>query len=274
MQKLTDSEYRLPLIEAMGSFELMDTGTTQPMAIRGVDTVTGKRGQFVVKFRNATRMSIKSSCYELLGAWMAREIDIKAVEPVLVNISEKFVSTLRGQYGYNAAYKSIGFNFGSVYEAGYQIIPNTKFSIDGLLVEQAKRIFMFDMFISNADRGAGKPNVLSNGDEFLVFDHELGFSFINMLPFLRNKTPWILSHLEKEMYNQHFFFPLLKGNDYDFSQHIGLLERFNDNFWNKAMQWIPSDWQTEELVEIREYLDSIITNRNIFADQLTKILAS
>jgi len=272
MQKLSYHEYRLPIIEALGSFGLMDTGTTEPMSIRGVDMETGKRGHYVVKFRHANRMTIKSSCRELLGAWMAIELDINAVEPVLVNVSKEFVNTIIGQYGYQSALKSIGINFGSVYVDGLIQIPVTKFSWDDDLLTQAKMIFMFDMFIANADRGAGKPNVLYNGDSLMVFDHELAYSFVNMLPFLRNKTPWIFSNLEKEMYERHYFYSILRGIEHNFMQQVELLQRFDDDFWQKVMKWVPKDWQTEELKDIRSHLDMIIDNKNRFSEELTKIL--
>lgn len=58
MTKLSHSEYRLPVIEALNSFKIFETGTTAPMAINGVDVDSDERGQFVVKFKHNNRMSI------------------------------------------------------------------------------------------------------------------------------------------------------------------------------------------------------------------------
>lgn len=274
MLKLTDPKYRLPYIEALADFNLMETGTTEPMGIRGVDIHTGKRGQYVVKYVNSSRMTAKSSCRELLGGWMAREIDIQVVEPVIVNISGEFVKLLLGKNGYQSALKSIGQNFGSVYEAGYNLFPNMRFSLDSNMLEQAKMVFMFDMFIANADRGAGKPNVLSNGTDLMVLDHELAFSFADILAFLRSKTPWIIGIAEREMYERHYFYPLLRRQEVDFSQQVDKLVAFNGSFWDKALSLIPTQWRTEELDTIKLYLDSIVDNRSVFATELTKILAT
>lgn len=274
MPKLTDPDYRLPNIIALSSFGIMDTGTTEPMGVSGVDMQSGQRGQFVVKFRNANRMSVKSSCRELLGAWMAMELDIQSVEPVLVNITDDFLKTLSGRQGYKAALQSIGYNFGSVYQTGFQLIPPANFHLNENLKQQALSIFMLDMLIGNADRGAGKPNVLSNGEKLLVFDHELAFSFADLFSFSRNSTPWIFGPLEREMYMQHYFFNLLRGEYHDFTQLTDKLDCFNNNFWQTANQWIPNDWKTEDLATIQQHITSIVSNKREFADQLTLILAA
>ena len=273
MRKITDAEYRLPYIEALSSFGLMDNGTTEPMAIWGVDTTTGERGRFVVKFVGSSRMSAKSSCRELLGCWLARELNISVVEPVIVNISENFVSMVLGQRGYQSALKSIGFSFGSVYEEGFAEFPQTGFLLGNALMEQAKMVFMFDMFIGNADRGAGKPNVLSNGDTLLLLDHELAFSFTDILSFLRNKTPWILGAAEKEMYTSHYLYPFLNKQEIDFEPFTEKLVAIDNEFWDKAFSLVPDAWKTEELQDIKTHLDSMVANRSSFSEHLTKILA-
>lgn len=69
--RFSDIEYSLPQIEALRAGHILMTGTTLPMILEGVDRVTGERGQFVVKFKNANRMSLTSSARELIAAWIA-----------------------------------------------------------------------------------------------------------------------------------------------------------------------------------------------------------
>ncbi len=265
MFKITEEEYNLPNIQALGGLGVMETGTTEPMKIRGVDIETGERGQFVVKFYNSSRMSAKSSCRELLGAWMARELDIKVIEPVIVNINEDFVNTISGERGYHSALKSIGLNFGSVYEAGYMELVKGNFRLEKHLLDQAKMIFVFDMFIANADRGAGKPNVITNSDSFLVFDHELAFSFADLLSFARNQEPWVISTSEKELYETHLFYPYLRRSNIDFSEQTERLSRINTRFWDRVNQFVPDEWRTEELADIKAHTGKIVENRSIFS---------
>ncbi|WP_132055365.1 HipA family kinase [Pseudocnuella soli] len=252
----------------------MESGTTQPLKVMGVDRNSGDRGEYVVKCRNANRMSARSSCRELLGAWMAAEIGIRAVAPVLVHLSPPFVQTFAGKAGYTAAAQSIGFNFGTVYQAGYQLVPNQHFVMANTLMDQAAHIFIFDMFIGNADRGAGKPNVLSNGKNMLVFDHELAFSYLDLLSFARNPRPWELGPMEQELYKQHYFYPLLKGSGVTLEQHKEGFDRLNDGFWQCVHKYVPQDWHSEDLDAIRRHTDSILEHKDEFFQHLTQIVAS
>lgn len=274
MYKITDEKYRLPYIEALAGMGVMDTGTTEPMKIRGVDSVTGDRGQYVVKYIKSSRMSEKSSCRELLGAWMARELEINVIEPVIINITREFAETLLGEKGYHSALKSVGLNFGSVYEAGYMELVKGSFKLQDQLLEQAKMIFMFDMFVANTDRGAGKPNVITNSDNFLVFDHELAFSFADLLSFARNPEPWTIGLAEKDLYESHLFYPYLSGADLDFTVQTEKLTLINSNFWNRVNEFVPTEWRTDEIEDIKTHTEKIIANRNIFSNELTKILMS
>lgn len=270
--KITEPEYYLPEIEATMSAKVMDSGTTKPMLIKGIDVQSGGRGQYVLKFVNSTRMTASACARELLGAWIGTELGLNMVEPVLVNISQDFVETLRGQDGFLAAQNSIGLNFGSNYVVGYselvvgRPIPS---SIDNALL---KDIFAFDMFISNADRGAGKPNLLTNGKDFLLFDHELAFSFIYSLPFLRNKTPWIFGEAERELYKKHYFYNYLKGTNIDFEAFTEQFRSIDEQFWSKALSLIPKSWQTDDLKVIKDYLKLISDNHKTFSEQLKLIL--
>lgn len=272
--KITDDGYRLPYIEAIASFGVMESGTTKPMAIRGIDQQSGEVGKFVVKFIKGHRMTGASSCRELLGCWIAKQLDIKVIEAVVVNISGDFANTIIGEPGYQATLKSIGYNFGSIYEEGYSEFPNRYFAPDGNMLEQMKLVFMFDMFIANADRGAGKPNILSNGKDLLLLDHELAFSFVDILSFLRTKTPWIFSNAEKELYQRHYLYPFLQGQDVDFDKICEKLQNIDESFWERVSQLMPLEWGDFKLNEIQSQLNAITSHHQIFSTELNKILLS
>ncbi|MEA5427329.1 HipA family kinase [Arcicella lustrica] len=272
MLKITDTNYSLPNIMALSGSHVLTSGTTQPMLIRGVDIDSGARNQYVVKFMKAPRMSPSSACYEILGVWIGKELGLNVSEPVLVNINQEFVDSIAGRNGYQNARNSIGINYGSVYVEGYMELPNGKSLLSSQLLEEAKQIFAFDMFISNADRGAGKPNVLTNGNNFMIYDHELAFSFIMLLPFLRNKTPWVLGEAEREMYEKHHFYPYLRNSNIDFNEFTERFLEIDDYFWKRVSKFIPNEWYSEQIQEIKEYLKVITEHRKTFAEQLTKVL--
>lgn len=275
MLKITDTNYILPEIHALRASHVLESGTTEPMLIHGVNSKTGERGQYVVKYINNPRMSMKSSCFELWGAWIGNEIGINVAEPVIINISDEFTSTLIGRKGYNNALKSIGLNFGTSYNSGMMELVNGKFFLEKNLIEQAENIFAFDMFISNADRGAGKPNVLSNGDKFMIYDHELAFSFIALMPFFRNRTPWLIGETEREMYEKHHFFPYLKNRRVDFPNFVLQLSNIDENFWDSIEELTPNEWFINcknEFEDIKNYLNEIISHKEMFSEELTRIL--
>ncbi len=118
------------------------------------------------------------------------------------------------------------------------------------------------------------PNVLANGEKLLVFDHELAFSFADLLPFAINQTPWVFGPLEREMYLRHYFFNLLRGENNKFSEHVKLISCFDNSFWHKAEQLIPDEWKTAELPLIQQHINAIVENQTAFAEQLTLILAA
>ena len=273
--KITDAGYQLPTIEALGGFGVMESGTTQPMKIRGVDRATSVRDHFVVKFRHGNRMSERACAFELLGAWMAMEMDLPIIEPVLINISEDFTKTILGKQGYQSALKSIGLNFGSRYQEGLSMLVRSPSLISNQLEPIALDIFAFDQFISNGDRShkpEQKPNVLSDGNRYLLLDHELAFSFVSLLPFLRNKTPWLPGAMEREMIEGHIFYPYLHRREYDFKPFCEKLSCFDVHFWDRVHTFLPDSWSGDFIQDIQSYLGSIVENRRIFAEQLTKLL--
>lgn len=128
------------------------------------------------------------------------------------------------------------------------------------------------MYISNADRGAGKPNILTNGKNFKLLDHELAFSFVLLLPFLRSKTPWLLTEAEREMYEKHYFYSILKDNEINFKEFTDKLSRIDDYFWKRVYEFMPFEWQTDDIEVIKNYLDLISKNKQHFSDTLSTVL--
>lgn len=269
--RFSDSSYRLPQIEALRANRVITSGTTLPMSLEGVDRASGVRDRFVVKFVKSPRMSPVSSAKELIAAWVGMELDLPIVEPVIIHISQEFVESMRGNEGFIHASQSLGENFGSRYKDGFQeLLAGQKFS--GKMEMDALRIYGFDLFITNSDRGHQKNNVNTNGEEFLIFDHELSFSHVTILSFLRTKTPWIISGHEKTLYEKHVFYPYLKNKEQDFFSFASDLQRIDDAFWQKVETLLPTAWNTSEVGEIRSYLTEIVKHREEFADQLTQSL--
>jgi hypothetical protein len=269
MLKITDTDYFLPKIEALQGIKTLGSGTTEPMLIGGVCTTTGTKAEYVVKYRNSPRMSVQSSCRELIAAFIARELDLNVTEPALVNVSPQFVETLVGMDGYKHASNSTGLNFGCKYIEGcFEFLTNQK--LNDAQYEQAERIFALDIFISNVDRRRDKQNMLTDGEKVIVFDHELAFSFV--MDIIKNPTPWIIGDPDKTWIKNHFFYPVLRENEHNFDNFVESFAILDEKFWGKAINFLPKEWVTEQVNQIKGNLQTLIKNKTTFLNELYKVL--
>ena len=267
--KITDANYFLRYVEAIQGTRTFGSGTTEPMLIRGICTTTGEKADYVLKFVNSPRMSVEASSRELIASFMAMELELNIPEPVIINVTQQFVETLRGKQGYKAAANSIGINFGCRYIEGFmELIWNQKLS-EGQ-VDQARKIFAFDTLISNSDRRFDKPNLLSDGEKIIIFDHELAFGFV--FDIIKNQTPWIFTDADKYWIRNHFFYSTLTSNKYQFDDFIQRFNRLNKNFWDKATVLLPDNWHKEQVKDIRINMTALVSHRLEFLDSLYKIL--
>lgn len=268
MLNITDNKYSLPVIFAIEGIKVFGTGTTQPMLIRGIDEKTNEKGEYVIKFKSGPRMTPESSCREFIAACIGKELNLNVVEPVIINVTEDFVKTLLGKEGYKNALNSLGINFGSKHEPGYWEFTKNQLLTDKQ-IKEAQRIFAFDIFISNPDRRLDKPNMLTNGENVLIFDHELAFDFV--LQLFKNKTPWQLRPEDKEWIKRHYFFSILKGNENEFEEFVSEFGKLTPNFWEKLKSIIPKEWQTDQIDEIKDYLTSLISHKESFIEELNQV---
>ena len=215
-------------------------------------------------------MDLISSCSELLASFIAMELDLNVAEPAIIEISPEFLETLRGSDAYKNASGSEGINFGCKYKTGYiELVSNQQ--ISDQLTECAADIFTFDVFIANPDRRIHKPNVSTNGEDFLIFDHELAFGFIfDVLQAVRE--PWKISEKDMTWIKQHYFFNYLKGNGPDFSKFVEKFSSLDASFWRQARTLIPNEWITDRLDRIETRLCSFVDHRQEFKDELNRIL--
>jgi hypothetical protein len=269
--KLSHPDYFLPTIYALEPGEVFSSGTTGPQLVRGICTKTHIKSDYVVKYLKAQRMSPEASARELVAALIARELDFNVPEPVIINISAEFVDVMKGRENYHVASQSIGFNFGSEYQKGYYPILRGQ-SLSETTTLKLVELFAFDVFISNADRRMEKLNFLSNGDDILIFDHELAFGFAMELHFLRNKEPWLIRESDKIWINDNFCYNMIKGNQYDFSTFTNKLAVINNSFWSKIETIMPDEWLNEQFGAIRAYLTTIIDKADLFSQELNRIL--
>lgn len=271
MLKITDPDYYLPLIYATEGINVLSSGATQPMLIRGICSKSHEVNEYVVKYRSSPRMSIEAQCRELIAAFIACELGLYVAQPVIINITEDFIETLRGREGFAYANGSIGLNFGSKYIAG-GLTPFIKGQeLSNRQYNEAQKVFALDVFITNPDRNENKQNMLTDGENILIFDHELAFGFV--FDIIKNPTPWLITEADEYWIKLHYFYPIIKGNEHNLDEFVKSFEQLNDNFWEKVWQLIPDEWKCDQVNIIKNNITNLVTNRSIFINELTRILS-
>lgn len=270
MAKITDPNFALTIVEALGPHDIFATGANKPLLLTGVDE-NGNKGNYVVKFKAAERMSPEANMRELLALFIAAEMDILSVQPVLVNISPEFVDLLVGNPVWEIAAKSTGLNFGSVYIQGYKTIMTTE-DLNERQLKDAQALFIFDVFIQNSDRTVTKPNMMTDGREIIIYDHELAFSFV--FDIFQNKQPWLIRDIDLEWINQHCILPKIRGKEFDFQAFSERFPALTEGFWESAWSLIPDDWQSlPQFNNIKQYLTAICNNKEPFINHIQQLMS-
>ena len=249
-KKITDYDYSLPIIEAL----MADKTSNNQLLIRGIHLDTLIKGDYILGDNS-------SFSRELLASFMASELDLNVPSPVLIKVSSEILKTLQNDVS--------ALNFATEYQSGhYGIIRNQSLSEFQKL--QLNQIFPFDIFISNIARRTEYPNLLTDGNNLFIFNHQSAFDFLN--DGYKNKTPWEFRPQDQDWIKSHVFFPYLKNKFPDFSILVNKLTRLDDNFWKKAFSLIPDEWQTDELDEIKSHSQDIIANKDSFLQSLKNVL--
>jgi hypothetical protein len=270
VKKITDYDYRLPEIFPQRFNENFLNSANQPILISGIDKITNDKSDYVVKLRKAERMSNEASMRELLASFIAMQMEIPIVEPAIIDIHEDFLELLKGNDAWGVAKKSLGFNYGSKYIKEYVTLLLNK-DLNNHQIPFAQDAFAFDLYIQNSDRTNNKPNLLTNGLEIIVLDHEIAFGFV-FAPFMPANI-WDMNEDHKAWIRQHCLLPLIKGQNYDFERFSLKLDNLTEQFWVRAFELIPSDWRTEQFETIKNILTSIVVNKDKFILELKKFMS-
>lgn len=269
MSKITEGGYTLPIIEALSSHVSFDSGANKPLLITGTDN-NGNKGDYVVKFRGAARMSNEACLRELLAAFIATQMEIRVVTPAIVNISQDFVDLLKGNDTWQYASKSLGLNYSSEYLKKYStILPSQE--LNNSQLGYAQTIFAFDVALQNPDRTVEKPNMLTDGTEIVIYDHELAFSFV--LDIFANPKPWEIRESDLEWINKHCLLLKIKGKEFDFREFSQRFDNLDENFWKTAKNLIPNQWLSNQFNRIKHHFSEICKNKKAFIIELKKLMS-
>lgn len=162
------------------------SGKTVPLLVRcGADD--GDEGiDCVLKLRDKMENGSQSMAFEYIGAGIGHMLNVSMPQAVTVEVDQETalgIAELDPTVGARLL-ASLGVNFGTVYLPDATTILKPAEHIVAAEVERAFRILSFDALVDNADRGAGKVNLLVHGGRYFAIDHELCFSFVYDLSFV------------------------------------------------------------------------------------------
>ncbi len=212
---------------------------------------------YVIKFRGAGQGK-KALIAELIGAELARAMDLKVPEIVFMHLDESFSQTEGDQEIQDLLKFSVGLNLGLHFLSGSITYDPLVSNADAMT---SSKVVLLDSIISNIDRTVKNTNLLNWNSELWLIDH--GAS----LYFHHNWNNWE-SHLDRT-------FPLIKEHVLlgraekleDAAQFIK--DSINEDVIQKIVDAIPGDFLKEESDDFSEN-----EKRNIYKKMLLAKLAN
>ncbi|MBK8564033.1 MAG: hypothetical protein IPN76_12010 [Saprospiraceae bacterium] len=272
MDKITSPGYVLPQVLAIAKHQTLKGGVNQPLVVKAMGAVNYRSDEYVLKYRGGEGMNEMTSGLEMMGSFMAAQVEIATPEVAIVVVTDDFLAQLTGEPEYHNVFKGKGINFGSKYEKiktdvykGQTLTPEQ--------TQQAARIFAFDLLIDNADRNDIKPNLFLAHDNLYVYDHEKAFGFLRLLALFQSKSPpWQLDDLAVNTAMKHFLFRWLKGNHrIDWDEAVSTFQCLDESFWPKALELLPAAWDNptdNTYNRIRERTEGIVNHLTEFKTEI------
>jgi hypothetical protein len=249
---------------------LMTSGRTSPLLCGCEDEAERRVDDYIVKLRGSVERGDNGMLCELFASCLANHFGILVPEPALVEISQSFAEIVASREPIIAdkIRRSVGLNFGSRQVIGGGTWPVDRQIPDALFVS-AVNTFGFDALIQNPDRRYNNPNLLWKGDEMILYDHEMSFSFL--LDVLADSGA--LSSASYPYMEQHVFFRRLKRRTVDLDEFRSRLAALTDDVLAAIRNQIPETWRNDNLARIESHLRRVRDHADEFIELIRRVLA-
>lgn len=213
------------------------SGRTKP-CFAGCVSERGEDVDVILKFAAGCDMKVRSLMVEAVVAMLAGDLDLPVPEPFLVMVEPEFAATIPDPEIGDLARSSLGWNFGSrKLPPGYSIYPAGK-SLPGELLPVAAEIVAFDVFMANPDRAPANPNLLFDGRNLAIYDHELALLTDGLLGW---KPPWEPESLRIGP-ESHVLLEQVRGKSPDLSRLAGAFEAISEARLADYRRALPPEW--------------------------------
>jgi hypothetical protein len=190
------------------------SGRTEPLRV-AVECDDGTEHDVVLKLSAGPECSVEGLANEALGALLAADLGLPVNEPFLVDLDSSFIESVPNEHVQGRLRQSNPVAFGSTF-AGPQWRKWN--STNKLLPSQeltALATMAFDAFCANNDRSPSNPNLLVNGLEWRLIDHEGAFGF--RMKIFPKCHPWEPGNLNmiaaRGQQSEHLFFRFFSGRE-------------------------------------------------------------
>ena len=249
-------------VEARQFRRALNSGRTTPLLFECEDATTGQKEEYVVKLKSSLDRRDRGLICELVSSLIARFIGLNTPSIALVSIDAQMASLI-DVIPKDKIRSSIGLNLGSkLFSGGYLNLPND-YPLSIHLEQAAAEIITFDALIQNPDRRSGKPNMFIKGNEIYIFDHELAFSFLEVIG--KRGNPWEQAAFSSCV-RGHFFYRQLKGRTLILERIAQGIKSMGNDFLLDVQAIIPEEWKDENINKIFDHLKAIVKNADRFIE--------
>jgi hypothetical protein len=255
--------------EAQRLEHILSSGRTRPLVVEcsRADTLVThediqasselrETGLFVVKGFDLPEITNFGLFSEVFGNQLARSLGIDTPAPSLVHLSIPFVEAtnlvLRRE---NLALRASIASGCEYFRKGFSNVSARSLSSDEL--EQAIRIYGFDLLVQNPDRTVSRPNCAALGAQIKLFDFETAFSFVRLIG--TQHRPWEVS--KHGLGPKHLFYSELarKKRELNWKPFIKSVAGITGNAIDEMIERLPQDW-LEHAPRVRAHLLEVAKN--------------
>lgn len=159
-------------VQARRVVRVMADGSTEPLLVRADDDA-----DYVVKPGSPT---VPDALHELLGALLAPMWGVRVPEPVIVSFAPALIGYMAaGGARLALAARQLSLSGGLAFGSRKIDAPLLRAAEPVEVWPEARRLWMFDLFIGNPDRTWDNPNLLFDPDGLIAIDHALGFGWLH-----------------------------------------------------------------------------------------------
>lgn len=221
-------------------------GKTRPALVAVVDSLQVETEVIVKISEGCAERKVGGLVAEAIAAMLAQDLRFPIPKPFLTEFSPAFVRSIADREIQTLAMRSSRIGFGSQrLPSGYRAwIPGSP--ITSSLLGLAARIFAFDLLIDNIDRRVSNSNILTDGTQIAIYDHEL--AFVSNLILGGYRPPWeIGSREDYKNPDRHVLYEGLRGRtaDFDLSTFATAWRGISDEKLKEYKTVIPADWAND-----------------------------